>query len=97
MQMFNPPHPGEILKEDYLIPLNLTITKASEVLGIARKNLSAIVNGDAGISPRMAIRLSMAFGTSAEFWLNLQNSYSLWKARQENKDLNVEKLYKEAI
>ncbi len=51
MQMFNPPHPGEILKEDYLIPLDLTITKASEALGITRKNLSAIINGQAGVSP----------------------------------------------
>lgn len=97
MQMFNPPHPGEILKEDYLIPLDLTITKASEALGIARKNLSAIVNGHAGISPAMAIRLSMAFSTSPEFWLNLQSTYNLWLASQENKDLNIEKLYKKAI
>ena len=97
MQMFNPPHPGEILKEDYLNPLDLTITKAAGALGIARKNLSAIVNGHAGISPAMAIRLSMAFSTSPEFWLNLQNTYNLWLASQENKDLYVEKLYKEAI
>lgn len=95
--MFNPPHPGEILKEDYLIPLDLTITKASEALRIARKNLSAIINGHAGISPSMAIRLSMAFGTSPEFWLNLQNNYNLWIASQENKDLHIESLYKEAI
>lgn len=95
--MFNPPHPGEILKEDYLIPLDLTITKVSEALGIARKNLSAIINGHAGISPSMAIKLSMAFGTSPEFWLNLQNNYNLWIASQENKDLHIERLYKEVI
>lgn len=93
MFMFNPPHPGEILKEDYLVPLGLTITKASMALDIARKNLSAIVNGRAGISPSMAIRLSMAFDTSPEFWLNLQSTYNLWVASQENKDLRIKRLY----
>lgn len=90
----NPPHPGEILKEDYLVPLGITITKAAEALKIARKNLSAIINGRAGISPVMAIKLSIAFGTSPELWLNLQSSYDLWLASQENKDLNIESLYR---
>ena len=94
--MFNPPHPGEILKKDYLIPLGLTIPKASEALGVARKSLSAIVNGRAGINPSMAIRLSMAFSTSPELWLNLQSTYSLWVASQRNKGLRIERLYKDA-
>lgn len=97
MLMFNPPHPGEILKEDYLVPLDLSITKASDALGVAGKDLSAIVDGHADISPLMAIRLSKAFGTSPEFWLNLQNNYNLWIASKDIKDLQVKRLYKEAI
>ena len=72
MQMDNPPHPGEIIKELCLEPLGLTVTRAAEALGVSRKTLSAILNGRAGISPEMAIRLSMAFDTSAESWLNRQ-------------------------
>jgi len=94
--MKNPPHPGEILNKNYLIPMQLTITKASEALGIARKNLSGIVNGHAGISPLMAIRLSKAFNTSPEYWLGLQNAYDLWNVSQKTKDLQIEKLYKES-
>lgn len=97
MFLFNPPHPSEILKEDYLVPLQLTITKAADALGVARKNLSAIVNGHAGVGPLMAIRLSKAFSTSPEFWLNMQYIYNLWIASKDIKDLNIEKLYKEAI
>src|SRR5690554_3481885 len=97
MLMFNPPHPGEILKEDYLVPLDLSITKTSDALGIPGKDLSAIVSGHADISPAMAIRLSKAFGTSPEFWLNLQNHYNLWIASRDMKDIQIKRLYKEAI
>ncbi|HUM70286.1 MAG TPA: HigA family addiction module antitoxin, partial [Chloroflexota bacterium] len=72
MQMYNPPHPGEIIKELCLEPLGLTVTRAAEALGVSRKTLSSILNGHAGISPEMAIRLSIAFDTSAESWLNQQ-------------------------
>lgn len=68
--MHNPPHPGEVLKELCIEPLGLSITDAAEGLGVSRKTLSAILNGRAGISPEMAIRLSLAFDTSAESWLN---------------------------
>lgn len=77
MPMFDPPHPGEIIKELCLEPLGLTVTKAAAALGVSRKTLSAIVNGRAGISPEMAIRLLMAFDTSAESWLNQQMQYDL--------------------
>jgi len=70
MKMHNPPHPGEVLKEFCLEPLNLTVTDASRAPGVSRKTLSAILNGRAGISPEMAVRLSIAFNTSAESWLN---------------------------
>ena len=92
MYMFNPPHPGEIIKELCLEPLGLTITRAAEALGVSRKTLSAILNGRAGISPEMAIRLSIAFETSAESWLNQQIQYDLWKARQSQQEFKVESL-----
>lgn len=92
MQMYNPPHPGEIIKELCLEPLGLTVTRAAEALGVSRKTLSAILNGHAGISPEMAIRLSMAFDTSAESWLNQQTQYDLWVARQNQQTFKVERL-----
>ena len=80
--MHNPAHPGEILRELYLDELGLSITEAAKGLGISRKTLSELVNGKAGISPTMAMRLSIAFpNTSPQFWLNLQNQYDLWKER----------------
>lgn len=81
--MFNPAHPGEILREDYLEPLGLSVTAAAEGLRVARKTLSALINERAGISPPMAYRLARAFGTSPEFWLNLQAQYDLWITRDE--------------
>jgi addiction module HigA family antidote len=83
MPMKNPPHPGEIVREDCIKPLNLTITEAAEGLGVSRKHLSAIVNGRAGISPNMAIRLSKAFGGSPESWLSQQMQYDLRQAEEE--------------
>lgn len=79
---FDPPHPGEILQELYLEPLNLSVTSASEKLLISRPNLSAILNGRAGISPLMALKLAKAFNTSPQLWVNLQSSYDLWHASQ---------------
>lgn len=92
MKMHNPPHPGEILRALCLEPLELTVTDAAAALGVSRKTLSAILNGRAGISPEMAVRLSMAFGTSAESWLNLQTQYDLWHAEKRRKDLKVARL-----
>ena len=92
MKMHNPPHPGEIIKELCLEPLNITITEAAEALGVSRKTLSSILNGRAGISPEMAVRLSIAFGTSSESWLNQQTQYDLWLAEQGRGKLRVKKL-----
>jgi addiction module HigA family antidote len=92
MQMYNPPHPGEILRELCLEPLGLTVTRVAAALGVSRKTLSAILNGKAGISPEMAIRLSMAFDTSAESWLNQQVQYDLWLARRNQREFKVERL-----
>ena len=92
MVMYNPPHPGEVLRELCLEPLDLTVTAAADALGVSRKTLSAILNGRAGISPEMAIRLSIAFGASAESWLNQQTQYDLWLAERNRKNLKVRKL-----
>ena len=94
MVQFNPAHPGKILKLDYLEPLDISITAAAEGLGIARKNLSAIVNEKAGVSPEMSIRLSEAFNTTADFWLNLQTNYDLWKARNSRVNRKIKQFYK---
>ena len=92
MLMHNPPHPGEVLRELCLEPLGLSVTAAAEALGVSRKTLSAVLNGNAGISPEMAIRLSIAFDTSAESWLNQQSQYELWHAEQHRNELKVKKL-----
>jgi len=82
MVMHNPPHPGETIKELCIEPLGLTVTDAAKGLGVSRKTLSALLNGRFGISPEMAIRLSKAFGGSAESWLIQQSQYDLWQALQ---------------
>ena len=92
MRMHNPPHPGKIVKALCLEPLGVTVTQAAEALGVSRKTLSAILNGRAGISPEMAVRLSIAFDTSAESWLNQQTQYDLWHAERRRKQLRVAKL-----
>lgn len=88
----NPPHPGEVLRELCLEPLGVSVTEAAEALGVSRKTLSAILNGRAGISPEMALRLSIAFDTSPESWLNQQTQYDLWRASQHSDELKVRKL-----
>jgi antitoxin HigA-1 len=80
--LHNPCHPGEIIAEECLKPLALSVTDAAAALGVSRKQLSAIVNGRAGITAPMAMRLAKAFGSTAEFWLRLQMQRDLWDARQ---------------
>lgn len=92
MRMHKPPHPGEILKSLCLEPLGITVTYAAQALGVSRKTLSSILNGRAGISPEMAIRLSIAFDTTAESWLNQQTQFDLWHAEQSRKQLQVTRL-----
>ncbi len=81
-----PTHPGQILKEDYLEPLGITITELSKVLGTSRKTLSKIINERGSVTPEMALKLSRAFDTSPEFWVNLQLNYDLWVAAHKSKD-----------
>lgn len=92
MLMHNPPHPGKVLRQLCLEPLGLTVTQMAEALGVSRKTLSSILNERAGISPEMAVRLSIAFGTSSESWLNQQVHYDLWQAEQHRRELRVKKL-----
>ena len=89
MQMHNPPHPGEVIRELCLEPLGLTVTKTARGLGVSRKALSELLNGHSGISPEMAIRLSKAFGGSPESWLTQQMQYDLWRASRRARDINV--------
>jgi len=92
MSMHNPPHPGQVLRELCLVSLGVSVSDAAKALAVSRKTLSAILNGRAGISPEMAVRLSIAFGTSAESWLNQQVQYDLWRAEQGRRHLRVRKL-----
>jgi addiction module HigA family antidote len=80
-----PSHPGIIIKKDYLEPLSITIKDMSTILGVSRKTLSKIINEKASISPEMAFRLSRAFDTTPELWMNLQNNYDLWIVENTSK------------
>ena len=90
--MFNPAHPGEVIRELCIEPLELTVTDAAKALGVTRKALSELLNGHSRISPEMAIRLSIAFNTSAESWINQQAKYDLWIAEKKRDRLNVKVL-----
>lgn len=95
--MHNPPHPGEILMELWLNPMGLSVTKAALALGVSRKTLSKIVNGNSGISPEMAFRLSIAFGGSPESWMGHQVAYDLWQVEQHKNELNIKPLVIQAL
>lgn len=89
--MHEPLHPGEVLKEAYLETLGLSITDTAKALKVTRKTLSSIINKKSGISPVMAVRLSKAFDTTPQLWLNIQQSYDLWNAVQNTdiEDVNI--------
>ena len=90
MEMFNPPHPGEILKDLYMADYKLSVTALALKIGICRKHLSNIINCKAPISTEVALKLAKAFGTSAQVWLNEQVAYDLWQAKQHVNLDNVE-------
>ena len=79
-RMHNPAHPGEVIRE--YLPDGLAVSEAAKHLGVTRQALSALLNGRAGVSAEMALRLEAALGTSAEMWIEMQAGYDLWKARQ---------------
>jgi len=82
-----PVHPGNLFKEEVLIPLGLTVTQAAADLGVSRKALSEFLNGHSSLSPEMAIRIGKATKTSPESWLNMQTKLDLWKADQEHTEV----------
>ncbi len=79
-----PTHPGTIIRVDYLSPLSITIKDMAKILGVSRKTLSKIVNERGSITPEMALRLSRAFNTTPDLWLNLQQNYDLWQAQNSS-------------
>ncbi|MDE2880879.1 MAG: HigA family addiction module antitoxin [Acidobacteriota bacterium] len=93
--MKNPPHPGSIVLHECMEPLGLSVTEAAAKLGVSRKQLSAVVNGRSGISAEMAIRLSKAFGGSAEMWVRLQANYNLSRAMERADEIQVERVWPE--
>ena len=92
MQMHNPPHPGVILREMWLKPLEVSITKAASMLNVSRKTVSEIVNERASITPEMSVRLEMAFGKSAQSWLGHQAVYDLWHLEPHRAEFGVERV-----
>jgi len=92
MSMKNPPHPGRIIRQECIEPLGLTITDAAEKLGVTRQALNNLVNGKAGVSPEMAIRLSKAFGSTPELWLGLQMQYELAQAARTADRIKVRRI-----
>jgi antitoxin HigA-1 len=91
MEMHNPPHPGEIIREDCLVPLGLTVTAAARGLGVSRGSLSELLNGHNGVSAEMAIRLEKAGWSTAETWLRMQLTHDLWHAKQNAGRIKVAK------
>ncbi len=91
MAMYNPPHPGGVVRRQCLEPLGLTVTRAAEGLGVTRQALSELVNERAGLSVEMAIRLSKAFGSTPETWLGMQMAHDLWRARDRAGRIAVER------
>ena len=92
MTMKNPPHPGRIIRQECIEPLGLTITDAAARLGVKRQTLNNLVNGRAGISPEMSIRLAKAFGSRPEVWLGLQMQYDLAQAEKTAHRIKVHRI-----
>ena len=91
MPMTDPPHPGRGIRENCLVPLHLNVTEAAQVLGVARHTLSRVLNGQAAISPEMAIRLEKAGWSNAEFWLRRQTTYDLAQVRRNEDRIKVQR------
>jgi addiction module HigA family antidote len=87
MAMFDPPHPGRLVRQECLEPLGLSVTEGAKALGVTRQALNNLVNGKAGISAEMAVRLAAAFGGGAEAWLRMQASYDLARVRRREAEI----------
>ena len=92
MPMYNPPHPGEFIKEIYIAPYDISVRKVSESLDVSPSTLNRIINCESNISPEMALRLSKALGRSPESWLAMQDQYDLWHAKKRINLSNVKKI-----
>ncbi len=92
MAMHNPPHPGEFVSQTYLEPFELSIRSLAESLGVAASTLTRLINGQSGVSPEMALRLSKAVGRSPESWLVMQHNYDLWVAKKTTDLSSVERI-----
>jgi addiction module HigA family antidote len=92
MPMKNPAHPGRVVRNACLEPLGLSVTEGAKILGVTRQALNNVVNGKSGISPKMAIRLSKAFGSTPETWLRMQLAYDLAQARKDEAKIKVKRL-----
>jgi antitoxin HigA-1 len=93
MPMKNPVHPGRIVRHDCLEPLGLSVMEGAKALGVSRQTLTKIVNGKSGISPEMAIRLTKAFGSTPETWLQMQVAYDLAAVRKNEGKIKVRRQY----
>jgi antitoxin HigA-1 len=89
MEMHNPAHPGEIIREDCIKALGLSVTTAAKGLGVSRQSLSELLNGRTGVSAEMAIRLEKVGWSTADTWLRMQAQYDLWQARQRETSIRV--------
>ena len=96
MPMKNPVHPGRIVRHDCLEPLGLSVTEGAKVLGVTRQTLNNVISGKSGISPEMAIRLSKAFGSTAETWVRMQAAYDLAQVRRREGEITVRRLERSA-
>lgn len=90
--MHNPPHPGKVVKRALIDETHMTVTQAAKILGVGRVALSKLINGHAGISPEMALRLSIVLNTSSQMWMNMQSTYDLWLAEKKRKKLGIKRL-----
>lgn len=96
MEMKAPPHPGEIIAEDVLKPLGVSVTEAAHALGVGRQALSAVLNGRAKLSPEMAVRVEKAFGPKWEVMMRLQLQYDVAEMRKHAKDIKVKRYHRKA-
>lgn len=87
-----PIHPGAVIREDILTHMNLSTTKAAEILQVSRKQLSEVVNEGCAVSAEMAVRLEKAFGVTADFWLDMQKTYDIWKVKSSDRVKNIENI-----
>jgi antitoxin HigA-1 len=92
MAMYNPPHPGEFIREVYLVPFQLSARQVAAKLRVSPSTFNRILTGDSGVTPEMALRLAKTLGRSPESWLAMQYNHDLWQARQKVNLKEVEKL-----